>query len=105
MALYRSVVEGLAERRISKPLVRIHPEVWSEAAGTLLQLYKHGHVFVVERRWAHMYGPPLAATECEYTHVVQLVPAELSGSTDVLARAGRVVALVEPVVPCLGREP
>ena len=63
--LYAGTTEALRVQRVSRPLVRIQSEVWAESAGTVLQLYKDGMPFAVERRWLHMDGPPLAAYGCE----------------------------------------
>lgn len=103
--LYMAIVDELAARRVGTPLVRIKSEVWGEAAGTLLQMYKRGQPFAVERRWIHMYGPPLAATGCDYSHTMRFMPAGSQGSGEVIARAGAVEVRLEPLAACGPIEP
>jgi len=103
--LYGAIVDELAARRVGTPLVRIKSEVWSEAAGTLLQMYKRGQPFAVERRWLHMYGPPLAATGCYYSHTMRFMPVGSQGSGEVIARAGAVEVRLEAMPACGPLEP
>jgi hypothetical protein len=103
--LYLAIVDALASRRVATPLVRIKSEVWSEAAGTLLQMYKRGQPFAVERRWLHMYGPPLAATGCFYSHTMRFMPVGSEGSGELIARAGAVEVRLEPTPACGPLEP
>jgi hypothetical protein len=103
--LTAATVEGLARHRAGSPLVRIDGEVWSEAAGTLLQLHKRGVPFVVERESIHMFGAPLAAAGCDRTHVLRFVPAGSRAEGAPIARAGSVEARLEAAPACGSIDP
>jgi hypothetical protein len=60
-ALIDPVVTYLRDERITEPLVRIGSDPsWGIAAGVLLELYKDGVPFSVERAWQFMFGPQFA---------------------------------------------
>lgn len=61
-ALARMARTDLADRGLAGRPLRIDPtpEVWSTAAGVLLELYKDGTPLTVPREWVSLFGPPLA---------------------------------------------
>jgi hypothetical protein len=94
------VTEGLERRKAGAPFVRIGDDAWSEAAGALLQLYKRGVPFAVERQSVHMFGSPLAADGCRHSHVLRFVRGDSQAGGEVIARAGAVEARLEQVPAC-----
>jgi hypothetical protein len=96
LELYAQLQPALDKRQIARPLVRIQEEVWAQAAGTLLLFYKNDREFSVERRWLHMYGAPLVAGACDFSHILRFVQADSSGAGELLARSGGVEARLEP---------
>ena len=95
-----AVTEGLERRKAGVPFVRIGDDAWSEAAGALLQLYKRGVPFAVERQSVHMFGSPLAADGCRHSHVLRFVRGDSQAGGEVIARAGAVEARLEQVPAC-----
>jgi hypothetical protein len=104
LELHAGLQDALDRRHVARPLVRIQEEVWAQAAGTLLLFYKNERAFAVERRWVHMYGAPLAARGCDFSHVLRFAPAGAPGTGERLARAGGVEARLEATT-CRAVEP
>lgn len=100
-----ATADGLERHRAVSPLVKVDGNVWSEAAGTLLQLHKRGVRFAVERESLHMFGAPFAAAGCGASHVLRFVPAGSPAEGDTIARAGAVEARLEPVPACGSIDP
>jgi hypothetical protein len=103
--LYVATAEGLERHRAASPLVRIDGDVWSEAAGTLLQLHKRGVPLAVERESLHMFGAPFAAAGCGGSHVLRFVRGGVQADGEAIARAGRVEARLDPAPACSPIEP
>ena len=62
-ALIDPVERYLHDERVTDPVVRMGSEPsWGTAAGVLLQLYKDGVPFSVERAWLFMFGAAFAPT-------------------------------------------
>jgi hypothetical protein len=103
--LAAATAEGLERRHAGAPFVRIGDDAWSEAAGTLLQLYKRGVPFGVERQSVHMFGSPLAADGCRHSHVLSFVAAGSPAGGEVIARTGTGEVRLEPSPGCVAGEP
>ena len=71
----------------------------------LLQLHKRGVPFAVERESVHMFGAPLAAEGCRYSHFLFFVRGGAPAGGEVIARAGPVEARLEPSPLCQAIEP
>ena len=95
-----ATVHALDAHGASRPLLRMADDVWIDGAGLVLQLYKRGHAFAVERRWQHMFGAPVAARRCDFTHALHIVRAGSSQVGEPVGRAGGVEVRLETSPVC-----
>jgi hypothetical protein len=65
-----AVSSFLAREGAKRPVVRIAPITWGDAAGIVLILEKGGTEVTIERDWLFMFGQPMAETGAEDAEVV-----------------------------------
>jgi hypothetical protein len=100
--LAEALEQDLERTGRARPLLRISPAVWPEAAGVIVRLYKLGTPVAVESTWLHLLGAPLAATGMEdsvFLIVDRPTHVTLAGQAGhpILASHGRVFLHAERV--------